>query len=315
MSWLETTHNRVRLLNKQIAFIYEISIKSGMSANDAEKACIPYYNLLDEIYLNEMPLARILEYSDLVLHVEGKSTSKTNPKASIVASIIKDAKEQIGGVAKAFANILNTRGLPEELELDFTGLAPGSIYVGFSVTKPEDYDTDQISLDQSLYEATRNAVKGIGTAARIIAAKKDWSELETAFPNEYERNALMKAVYNLSPSTRKGIESVSISGAMIGEGVLTTDVRKTIKDYTEIKDEPNDFSVEGRLREIDLDKREFEIRSIANMELRKVKFSYQPEFDSIARGALDKYVLVKSEKRPKRSSEIVPAQSIEILRN
>lgn len=315
MSWLETTQNRVKLLNKQIAFIYDISIKSGMSEDEAEAACKPYYGLLEEIYTNEMPLARILEYSDLVLHVEGKSASKLNPKASIVANIIKDAKEQIGGVAKAFANILNTRGIPEELELDFTGLAPGSIYVGFSVTKPEDYDTDQISLDQGLYEATKNAVKGIGTAARIIASKSDWSELEAKFPNEFERSALMKAVYNLSPSTRKGIDSVSISGALIGEGTLTPEIRKTIKEYTEIKDEPNDFCVEGRMREIDLDKREFEIRSISNLELRKVKFSYNPEYDNIARTSLDKYVRVKSASHVKRSGNIYQVESIEILRN
>jgi hypothetical protein len=315
MSWLETTHRRVRLLNKQIAFIYDLSIKSGMSEDDAEKACLPYYSLLDEIYQNEMPLARILEHSDLVLHVEGKSASKLNPKASIVAGIIKDAKDQIACVAKAFANIMNTRGIPDELELDFTGLAPGSIYVGFSVTKPEDYDTDQISLDQGLYEATRNAIKGIGVAARIIASRKDWRELESEFPNEVERNALMKAIYNLSPSTRKGIDSVSISGGMIGDGVLTPDIRVAIKDYTEITEDVDNFVVEGRLREIDLDKREFEIRSIANLELRKVKFSYAKELDLLARGALDKYVMVKSSKKPRRSSETVVAQSIDVIRD
>jgi hypothetical protein len=96
---------------------------------------------------------------------------------------------------------------------------------------------------------------------------------------------------------------------------LTPDIRVAIKDYTEITEDVDNFVVEGRLREIDLDKREFEIRSIANLELRKVKFSYAKELDLLARGALDKYVMVKSSKKPRRSSETVVAQSIDVIRD
>jgi hypothetical protein len=71
--WSSVLRHRAQLVHHQLAAIQRLVTESGGSDEALSQACEPYYQLLDEIYETEMPVARALDRSDLLLHLASRS--------------------------------------------------------------------------------------------------------------------------------------------------------------------------------------------------------------------------------------------------
>src|SRR5260221_12565806 len=101
-------------------------LESGGSEERIGKSCQPYYRLLDEIYEKEMPVARALDHSDLLLHLDGEGLQTESPRLSLVAGIMGDVRKQVGAMIKTLVSSFSESvDLPKEIDLGLSSFAHG----------------------------------------------------------------------------------------------------------------------------------------------------------------------------------------------
>ena len=136
-NWSSVLRRRAQLLHQQIAAMQRLVQESGGSEEMLAKACVSYYRLLDEIYEKEMPIARAMDISDLLLHLNGEGLETDNPRLSLVTGIMGDVRKQVGTMIKTLVSSLNEAiDLPREFDLGLSSFARGSLYLGFSLPTP-----------------------------------------------------------------------------------------------------------------------------------------------------------------------------------
>ena len=137
-NWSSVLQRRAQLLHQQIAAMQRLVVESGGSEEMLNRACVSYYRLLDELYEKDMPVARALDNSDLLLHLDGEGLQTQNPRLSLVTGIMGDVRKQVGTMIKTLVSSLNESvELPREIELGLSSFAQGSLYLGFSLPEPQ----------------------------------------------------------------------------------------------------------------------------------------------------------------------------------
>src|SRR5580704_5091640 len=136
-AWVAETRKRARLLQDQLARIDRGAREKQIPDALREKMLEPYRALLEATYAEDLPVARLLDEADLVVHVKGQAADAPMPKLTLLTKIMSEFRDAVGDVARA-ATGAEAHRLPSELELRFTGLARGSLFLGFSVEPGED---------------------------------------------------------------------------------------------------------------------------------------------------------------------------------
>jgi hypothetical protein len=284
---------------------------SALKAANTDDAIVestvgPYFSLLESLYEEELPLAKAIEASDLLVHVEGPAVGGNSPRVSLVTALISDVKSQIGQVTKAIASISGAleqgRRLPRDIDLGLAAFAKGSLYIGFSLPDPASlFDGDGtpslLGEEDPLYRSTKEALRCIGIVVRHVTAPTyDPAALGREIPDLLVRDTALTAVRKLSPSKRRGTSSVSLGGLafaqdrMMGLSLETREVLKTALTHPVTAVEHAE--VVGTVREIDLDARRFELRQIFGASFQEIRCAYSEEFDDEAKTWLDKLVQV-----------------------
>ena len=156
--WSSVLRRRTELLHQQIAAMQRLVLESGGSEEILAQACGSYYRMLDEIYEKEMPMARALDNSDLLLHLDGEGLQTRNPRLSLVTGIMGDVRKQVGTMIKTLVSSLNEAiELPREIDLGLSSFAHGSLYLGFSLPEP---NPGYIAIEgDPLFTASRQAFR------------------------------------------------------------------------------------------------------------------------------------------------------------
>src|SRR5258708_6520703 len=137
-NWASVLKRKAELLHQQIAAMQQLVRESGRDEEMLTKACSSYYRLLDEIYEKDMPIARALDRSDLLLHLDGEGLQTENPRLSLVTGIMGDVRKQVGTMIKTLVSSFSESvELPREFDLSLSSVARGSLYRGFSLPEPK----------------------------------------------------------------------------------------------------------------------------------------------------------------------------------
>ena len=99
---------------------------SGVHDNATEFLVQPYRRLLDEMYERDLPLAKLADESDLLLHVRGPAASAPTPRVSVVTRLLGGTRDQVTRLAKQLGGV-TTIGVPAALDMGLVGLAEGSL--------------------------------------------------------------------------------------------------------------------------------------------------------------------------------------------
>jgi hypothetical protein len=78
----------------------------------------PYRKLLEDVYLDDMPLARLVDESDLLVHVKGQAADAPTPKLTLLTKLMGEFRDAVGDLARAVTGTDVFR-LPTEFELRF----------------------------------------------------------------------------------------------------------------------------------------------------------------------------------------------------
>jgi hypothetical protein len=152
------------------------------------------------------------------------------------------------------------------------------LYFGLKAQTPEGTVPLLGDVD-SLYDSTLRALKIIDDVAHTVEHDDEnvsLEEVSEVIDDPRVRDAALVAVQRMSPTGRRGIDTISVSGATSAPAELTPIVRRAIKmslNKPVIRGEEIEFL--GQVREIDLDARRFDLRGIADEQVRDLRCAYR----------------------------------------
>ncbi|MEJ0000371.1 MAG: hypothetical protein WDO13_15155 [Verrucomicrobiota bacterium] len=197
-NWTSVLRRRAELLHQQIAAMQRLVRESGGSDDTLGRACAPYYRLLDEIYDHDMPVARALDRSDLLLHLDGEGLQTGRPRLSLVTGIMGDVRKQVGTMIKTLVSSINEAvELPREIDLGLSSFAQGSLYLGF--TLPEPGPGYLVLEGDPLFAASRQALATLGAVTEHINEPNAYELIAREFADPKLRDAALSAVGQLAP--------------------------------------------------------------------------------------------------------------------
>lgn len=297
-NWSSVLHRRAHILHQHIAAMQRLVLESGGSEAILEKSCASYYQMLDDIYEKEMPVARAVDHSDLLLHLDGEGLQTENPRLSLVAGIMGDVRKQVGSMIRTLVSSFSeTVELPKEIDLGLNSFARGSLYLGFCL--PEPSPGYVILSGDPLFKASRAALTTLGEVTRYVNEPNAYQLIQREFADPKLRDAALSAVGQLAPSGRRGVSSLAIGGRALPPGAwhtLTPQTRQQVRTWLEspvLSDEV--IELRGRIRAIDLDLRRFDLRRIDGGNLPDLRCIYPASFDVPAKKWLDSTVTVRGQ--------------------
>jgi hypothetical protein len=312
--WSSVIRRKAELLHQQIAALQRLVRESGGSEDTLNRACAPYYRLLDEIYEKEMPVARALDRSDLLLHLDGEGLQTGRPRLSLVTGIMGDVRKQVGTMIKTLVSSLNESvELPREIDLGLSSFAQGSLYLGFSLPEP---NPGYIVLEgDPLFAASRQALVTLGAVTTHINEPNAYELIQREFADPKLRDAALSAVGQLAPSGRRGVSSLEIGGRALQRGawrLLTPQTRQQVRAWLEQPVVSREtVELRGRVRAVDLDLRRFDLRRI-DENLPDLRCIYPATFDARAKGWLDVVVVVRGQvEMYQGAARLLQVQSVE----
>jgi hypothetical protein len=294
--WSFVLRRRAHLLHQQIMALQRLGQEAGADEITIERNCEAYYRMLEALYAEDMPVARALDDSDLLLHLDGEGLQTKSPRVSLVTGIMGDVRKQVGTMIRTLVSSFNEAvELPREFELGLSSFARGSLYLGFSLPQPAAGYAELP--DDPFFAASRQALSIFGEITDLFDRPDAYDSIRRDFADPKLRDAALSAVGQLAPSGRRGISSVAIGGrALPGRPwhTLTPDTRLQVRAWLEqpvLSDEVLELT--GRVRAIDLDLRRFDLRRIDGGNLPDLRCIYAAAFDPPAKGWLDNTVRVR----------------------
>jgi hypothetical protein len=295
-SWSEVIKRRAHLLHQQIAALQRLVRDSGGGEEKVERACASLYRLLDQLYEHDLPVARALDTSDLLLYLKGEGLQLKNPRLSLVTGIMGDVRKQVGAMIRTLVSSFNENvELPREFDLGLSSFARGSLYLGFCL--PEPNAGYAVLSDDPVFDASRQALSTLGTITSLFDEPNAYDLIRRDFADPKLRDAALSAVGQLAPSGRRGVSSIAIGGRALPNQswhTLTPQTRQQVRAWLEqpvLSDEVTELR--GRVRAIDLDLRRFDLRRIDGGNLPDLRCIYSSAFDPPAKGWLDSIVTVR----------------------
>jgi hypothetical protein len=284
--WVAETRRRARLLQSQIARIEAGAHEKRVSDDLLERMLEPYRTLLESAYTDDLPLARLLDESDLLVHVKGQAADAPAPKLTLLTKLMGEFRDAVGDVARLVAH-LDVHRLPGELELSFAGLARGSLFLGFRVQPAAAGDVSSSALTR----VAEAAIERILSTAPAVASE-DATALR-AIDDPAERDAVISVVHKLSPSGKIGVREL----ALYGRGgacpvALTVETRRAARSILSkpLEKLPDSIELVGTVREVDVDQQRFELRNVEGRPDVRCAFDFDVEE---ARWLIDRRVRVK----------------------
>jgi hypothetical protein len=267
--------------------IADLRSRNGRDVELPDAALQIYYDMLDRLYEQDLRLAQVKDRSDLLLRVEGEAFN-ADPRLQLVSTVFSNVTHQVTDLTKAILGLAaKGRITPGAIDLGLTGIAPGSLYIGLKAVVGETADGGGLLGEaDTLYKSTKHALKIIDDVAHTVEGDSEhvsMEEVSEVVADPRIRDAALVAVQRISPSGRKGFDTVSFSGTQssLKPAELRSSHRNAIRNSLSkpvIHGDEIEFS--GQIREIDLDARRFELRGIADTKIQDLRCAYR-DFDGI----------------------------------
>ena len=295
MTWTDNAQKKVEILLAQIAGMSRLAAQLAPTASDAQ-VILPFKELLDSIYTHDLPLSRLLDSSDLVIHAEGPAVKHDAYELRAVNWLTATTEHVLRKLSVSLFQLADNaaRSFSRELDLRLTGLVPGSLYAGFALSRPE---LDLLSLDEEpVFDSIRRAIHELPGVAGFIEDEGISDGIRERFPDPAQRDVVMEVNFKLAPTGQRGIHTLHISTPNQKSAKLSQRERVVLRHALNV---PKLFnkkhgSFVGKLRMIDLDKRVTHLREVDGIgTLRCVYAPSTYEKTSKSLGAqLDSYVRV-----------------------
>lgn len=261
--WTDEVHGKARLLHDQIAALSSKAAEANDGGALAGILCAPYYAMLDRLYADELPWARAMDDSDLVVRLRGPAMDDAAPRVKLIADAFDAVRGQVQAIARAISGVARGKSIPDDLDLGLSGFARGSVMMGLKVR--DRADAPQATLlgdDDPLLQATREAVRQLGEVTRFISDAGVAQDFARRIEDPAVRDAILVAATKLAPTGRNGIDAVELTTPGMAAGVAMTPLTRAMLRQAIMHPvrQAERARFTGTVRELDLDLMRFELR-------------------------------------------------------
>lgn len=242
----------------------QAALKFGIDVSPAQLVAATESTLLD-IIRTSFPLERLIQTSDLVFHAEGPAVRDDAPSLSAFNWLSGAAERSLRKLAGEMFGLhdRDARALRQALDLRLTGMAPGSLYLGFALAAPQ---PDMITAaDEPVFATLREAFRTLPELTEAIGDDAVTPMAAEIIPDAAERDAALSTLHSLSPTGRRGIHTLDMTSPGHARGTLSQRERVVLADAlrhpTLLNRKQGTFA--GEVREIDLDRNRLHLRGIA----------------------------------------------------
>jgi hypothetical protein len=276
-------HLRARLLYDQIESAWKL-VKGKLPEEEFFQSGNPYFDMLNQLYAEEFPLAQLLDSSDLLVHAEGPGATDHLPRLDVITWLCETIGRNLRALVHATAGLttLTDSALRKQLDLRLTGLAPGSLYAGFNLSVVGADDMIPMPKDDLAIQAVRQTLRALPMVSRYLTDTKVRPEMAEAFPDAAFRDATLMAALKLAPSGQRGIHTLEISSredqAERITGTLDAKNRIVLRDtvrHSPLLREPRRGTFTGEVREIDLDAQRFKLKVGEDIGVIRCAFAFE----------------------------------------
>lgn len=269
-TWVNQLHARASVIHGQIS-----AWMSAMQSVDPDsipeetrlKALAPLYDLLNKLYSEELPIAQVRDKSDLIVHAEGPAAVGSSMQLRAVNWLSGEVKRQLKLLAQAaLPNNGDADKISKKLQWDVTGIAPGSIFMGFALVRPPRIVGFEAS-DEASFDAIVKAAQALSIIPKYIEGDHINQGLTEVLVDPAVRDAAMYAAMRLSPTDGSGLATVEVSSSSGEFGTLGQHERIVLREslrYPLMRQTKHGTFI-GDVREIDLDAGRIELRNVASI--------------------------------------------------
>lgn len=262
MSYKESSDEAMRVFLENMVGAGLLAKELGMDATPSRIVDASFSQII-KIAQESLPLARVMDESDLVLHAEGPGAIHDLPWLSALNWITATAESNLRRLSSSVLDLLGADGntLSKSIDLRLTGMAPGSLWVGVKMMPPP---ADLLPEDGALFNTMAQQIGKLPEITRFIDDEGMRPGLEEISPDPALRDVQLATLYRFSPTGKRGIHTLEISSRDSGVASLSQRERVVLKEAIARPD--TKMSIEGafvgHVREADLDKTRLHLRRV-----------------------------------------------------
>ena len=262
MSYKESSNNAMRVFLENMVGAGLLAKEIGMNPTPSKIVDASFAQIM-KIAQESLPLARVMDESDLVLHAEGPGALHDLPWLSALNWITSTAESNLRHLSSNMLDLLGADGkiLSKKIDLRLTGMAPGSIWVGVKMMPPP---VDLLPEDSAFLNTMAEQIGKLPEITRFIDDEGINPDLEEASPDPALRDIQLSTLYRFSPTGRRGIHTLEISSRDSGAASLSQRERVVLREAIARPDTKKSIegSFVGHVREADLDKTRIHLRGV-----------------------------------------------------
>lgn len=266
MSYKKSSDDAMRVFLENMVGAGLLAKELGMDVTPSGIVDASFSQIM-KIAQESLPLARVMDESDLVLHAEGPGATHDLPWLSAINWITATADSNLRHLSSAMFDLFGTDGntLSKAMDLRLTGIAPGSLWVGVKMMPPP---ADLLPADSALFDTMAQQIGKLPEITRFIDDEGMRPGLEEVSPDPAIRDMQLSTLYRFSPTGRRGIHTLEISSRDSGAASLSQRERVVLKeaiDHPDTKKSIEGGSFIGHVREADLDKTRLHLRGVKDI--------------------------------------------------
>lgn len=265
-TWVERVNFRASIVHDQIVAARLIQDQTGadLSGNIAR-----HMEILDRLYAEEYPSAKLRDTSDFVLRAEGPGTDHDAPSVTSFNWMTDHVRVQLRKLTEAVLpmTVSDARSAARKVVWSFTGYAPGSIMLGYALRVPDSMPGFEGST-RDIYLALSESVQSIASVPQFVDDAGINAGISEVFGDPALRDSALVAAFNLSPTNQSGIHTIEIAARNGDSGHLSGRERMILKnavDRPEMRTKRLGTFI-GSLRAADLDKRRAVLRDVSGTD-------------------------------------------------
>jgi len=240
----------------------------------------PLFEKLRNLYTVELPIAKLRECSDIVIHVDGRDIHGENPQLKAVNWLGKTVRSQFTKLAAAVipGTDEKTVSASKEAQWEITGLVPGSIYMGFALQRSFSAEGFEQG-DRGMSDLIVDAAQSVSVVPQFVSDNGVNPALTEAITDPALRDAAMMAAMHFAPTKTSQFDTVEILVPGGARGVLHSRQRTTLRHalIQPMMRKKQSGSFVGELNQIDLDASRFQLRNVNGIGTIRCVMDFTPD--------------------------------------
>ncbi len=111
-TWVSETRDRIRELQDGLLDMAAWAAESSADAEATELLLRPFREQLEAVYERDLPLAKLADDSDILLHVRGPAAAGPNPRVAVLTKLLTQTRDQVTRLAKQLGGVTTIRVPP-----------------------------------------------------------------------------------------------------------------------------------------------------------------------------------------------------------